>query len=146
MVTSAALPVVFGWSSAVVESGSMCPVYGVGDVVLVEPVTASDVATLRDGSVLLINDPARLGAPLLHRLLRHGPDGSLVTKGDANQVADSTPVLPGEVRGVARWSIPLVGLPTIWTRERDYVPLAWSMLMLVGLGWPTRRRAAGRQW
>src|SRR5581483_1441292 len=80
----------------------------------------------------------------LHRVVRRNQDGTLVTRGDANRVDDSTPVRVEAVKGLARLRVPFVGLATYWLRTGQY--LKFSVLGLVvigalvvaGVGAPTR--------
>jgi signal peptidase len=125
LLGAAMVPLVIGWSGTVVASGSMAPSLRTGDVVVVAPVDAARVGT---GDVVLVDDPAHRGRLLTHRVVRRTPDGSLVLKGDANALADSTPVAPAAVRGVARVAVPRLGLPVLWLRTGD---LRW-VLWLVG--------------
>ncbi|AEV86124.1 Signal peptidase I W [Actinoplanes sp. SE50] len=105
------LPVVFGWTSVVVVSGSMLPKIHSGDVAIAGPISA---AKMRPGMAVLVDNPARPGHLLLHRVVRRTADGSLITKGDANATEDSTPVPPSSVRGLPRLLIRWIGLPVYW--------------------------------
>jgi signal peptidase len=71
---------------------------------------------LRRGQVLLVRNPAHTGTYLMHRYERTGEGGTIITKGDANRVEDSTPVAVRDVRGLPKIRIPLVGLPVVWLR------------------------------
>lgn len=115
------VPVVFGWRSQVILSGSMAPRIHPGDVVVAQPRTADQVTP---GQVVLVDNPARPGTLLLHRVVRREPDGSLVTRGDANPDVDSTPVPAARVRGLGRLRVPFIGLPVLWAREGRYGALA----------------------
>src|SRR6185436_5041108 len=97
-----------GWSVAVVASGSMRPAIRPGDVVLIGPAHADRI---RAGSVVTFRRPGR---PMLHRVIGTDSRGRLVTKGDANPVADAAPVPRDAVTGVARWRVPHAGLPIMW--------------------------------
>lgn len=133
------LPCAMGWSSQVVMSGSMAPRIGTGDVVVTEPV---DAAAVRPGQVVLFVDPADPGRLLLHRVTEQRPDGSLITRGDANRVSDSTPVPAQNVRGLARLRIPYAGLPVVWLRQGQYPQTAATLLALLATAYcaamPTR--------
>ena len=122
------LPATFGWSPTVVLTGSMRPAINPGDVVVVAPVPDKG---LTPGYVIRFRDPAEPDRYLVHRVLRLNPDGTIVTKGDANQSEDSTPVALDEVSGMARLRVPYVGLPAIWLREHRYVTLAGAFAALV---------------
>ncbi|HLL67673.1 MAG TPA: signal peptidase I [Micromonosporaceae bacterium] len=122
-------PVLAGWSSEVVVSGSMLPRIAPGDVVVSQPVTAAEVAV---GQIVLIANPARPGTLLMHRVIGRDPDGSLRTRGDANDVDDSTPVPASMVRGLPRIRIPYLGLPALWQRHGRYDLVATVCLVLMG--------------
>lgn len=129
LVVTALAPQAVGFSAHVVTSGSMAPRVNPGDVVLAAPTTAAE---LRPGQVLLFADPQRPGGLLLHRLVSFDAAGNLVTRGDANQSADSVHVTPSAVRGVARLRVPWVGLPALWRTEGRFGPIALVAALLAG--------------
>ncbi|HYS94869.1 MAG TPA: signal peptidase I [Candidatus Nitrosopolaris sp.] len=137
-------PAAFGWIPTVVTTGSMTPVIRPGDVVVAAPLRASGAVTVRPGSVVLAEDPAKPGTLLLHRVVRRNPDGALVTKGDANPVEDSTPMPPGNLRGVARFTVPMVGVPLLRARAGDPVPAGALVVIVVTLAAVRRPRRSGR--
>lgn len=111
------MPVVAGWHPLVVMTGSMQPRIDAGDIVIYQGAPA---AAIQPGQVVIVHNPARPGELLSHRLLRRGADGDLITKGDANAAADSTPVPPSAVLGRGRLRVPYVGNPIVWAHDRDY--------------------------
>jgi signal peptidase I len=123
------LPALLGWSSYVVQSGSMMPSIRPGDVLVSAPV--DDASPLRRGQVVVVDDPAHPGQLLSHRVARVRDDGFVITRGDANAQADSTPVAPDAVRGRGRLMVPYVGLPQRWLVSGDYAPLAGWLLLTV---------------
>ena len=127
-------PAVLGLRSDVVLSGSMRPALEPGDVVVSAPVGAAEVQV---GDVVVVPDPARPGETLVHRVDGVRPDGLLVTRGDANVGADSTPVLPDEVVGAGRLRVPYVGLPSLWLQQGRLVPLAGAVLVAAAATWVT---------
>jgi signal peptidase I len=114
-------PLLLGWQAVVIQSGSMRPRIDLGDLVLVQPI---DPRALRPGQVVLVDDPARPGALITHRVTDKDPQGRLLLRGDANPTADSAPVDPTGVHGIARLLVPWIGLPRLWPSHRDWVPLA----------------------
>jgi signal peptidase len=115
LVFWAVVPMVLGWDSNVVVSGSMTPNVLKGDVVVTAEAPDKD---LRPGHILLFDDVSRPGGvPVLHRMVRRNDDGTITTRGDANASEDSTPVAPDKVRGLARLRVPFVGLPALWMRD-----------------------------
>jgi signal peptidase len=115
------VPVLGGWESTVVMSGSMSPKLLSGDVVLVRPVGEE---SFRPGQVLLVDDPDHLGRLRLHRLVEIADDGTLVLKGDANPQVDSAEVAVEAAHGVAALRVPWIGRPSVWLDEHHYLPLA----------------------
>ncbi|GAA4984066.1 signal peptidase I [Kineococcus glutinatus] len=121
LVLWSVLPTAVGWRTSAIVSGSMAPHLAVGDVVITSPVA---VDALRPGMVVRFPDPTGAPRAIVHRVVRADAGGTLVTKGDANQSEDSTPVQRDAVTGVGRLRVPLVGLPTVWVREGRFAPVA----------------------
>lgn len=112
-----------GWNDAAIASGSMAPRIAVGDVVVGSPIPFEDV---RAGQVVTVPMPGHPGVQLTHRVHEVTLDG-LVTKGDANRVADSTRVVDGPVY-LARLRVPLVGYPLLWARTGAVLPLGLTVV------------------
>ncbi len=131
LLAVAAVPVLAGWHSGVLLSGSMSPAFSAGDIVLSQPVSAPP----RPGRVVAVNDPVRPGRILVHRLVDFDQHGELVTKGDANEVNDSSPVPRSDLLGVVRLRIPRIGLVAVWAHQRQYgrVALVGGAAILLGL-------------
>jgi hypothetical protein len=108
----------------------MLPRLHVGDVAVSRPVGAVPPTI---GSVLLFDDPDRPDRLRLHRFVGVADDGRLVTRGDANADDDSSPVALSAVHGIATLRVPWVGLPVVWSREREWLPLAAGILVLLAL-------------
>ena len=53
----------------------------------------------------------------MHRFVRVDDDGLLVTRGDANNADDSTPVALDAVVGIGTLRVPWIALPIVWLRE-----------------------------
>lgn len=94
------LPMPFGLGAAVVLSGSMEPVLGVNDVILVRETGSyevGDIVVYQSGSTLIV-----------HRII--AKDGeSIITRGDANNIADA-PIEISAVKGKVIAHIPAAGL------------------------------------
>lgn len=121
------VPMLFGWRPYVIESGSMTPRIKVGDVILSSP--EHDAKKLL-GHVTVFKDPDayRAGTVKSHRVISINPDGTLVTKGDANPTADPTPVPMGNVKGIGRLLVRWIGLPLIWVQRGAWLKLALLVL------------------
>lgn len=114
------LPVSNGYQLRVVESGSMEPTIPTGAVVVVraaETYAVGDVVTFqRRGDA----------AATTHRIIAL-EDGDFIMQGDANNVADMTPVRPAEVVGRVMVTVPYVGYVLAFAKQ----PIGF--LILVGL-------------
>lgn len=126
----AAAPALLGWHPTTVVTGSMAPRLLPGDVVVSRPVAPAEV---RPGQVLLTDDPDQPGHLRMHRFAEPGRDGTIVTKGDANPRADSTPVDRSAVHGVAYLRIPFVSTPVVWIREGRWVETGTAALALLAV-------------
>ena len=113
-------PVVFGWSWAVVISGSMEPEIKVNALVIAheeEKYKVGDVITFKSGTDIVT-----------HRII--GEDnGKYVTKGDANNTNDDERVSKDDILGKAVYCIPKVGLIIGYLRT----PLGMMSIALCGV-------------
>lgn len=82
---------VFGHSVLRVVTGSMTPSISVGDYIIVEKIPQED---LKVGDIISFYSEADeiMGMVNTHRIYEINPDGSYVTKGDANMIEDDAPV------------------------------------------------------
>lgn len=138
LLLATVLPVAFGWGSQIVLTGSMRPGIAPGDLVVSAPVAPALVRPGPPGQVVVVDNPARPGTRLVHRVVRRNADGSFTTKGDANPSEDSAAVPEKNVRGMARLRTPKVGLPMLWLHEGRRVPVLAVFAVLTGLGWLAR--------
>lgn len=104
------VPRVAGATPYTVATGSMEPSLGPGTLVVARPV---DPATVATGDVLTYQ--LRSGEPTVvtHRVVgvgtTAGGERAFVTRGDANEVADATPVRAVQVRGTVWYAVPWLG-------------------------------------
>jgi signal peptidase len=122
------LPRAAGWSPSVVMTGSMEPRLHPGDVVLSAPATALAV---KPGQIIVVTNPAMPSHLLVHRFLRYTSSGELITKGDANPRADSSPVPPSFVRGLPRLRLPFIGLGIVWLHNHAWRQLGFALLAIL---------------
>jgi signal peptidase len=115
-----------------VQSGSMAPLIRKGDAVLVEPVSAGQLAV---GDIVSYRSIQSPGVVITHRVIDLYPQRGMVsTKGDSNAVADP-PVAYYQIAGRVHQRILaagfiLDGLRTIWgITALVYVPAAVVVLV-----------------
>ena len=112
-------PTVFGYSTAVVVSGSMSGSIEIDDLIITRRTgnyTAGDVITYTSGN-----------AQVTHRIVRETPEG-FITKGDANNVEDREPIAYEAIVGKVVAVIPGVGRWIAYLRS----PLGMCCLVLIG--------------
>ncbi len=93
-------PTVFGYSTAVVISGSMAPTINVEDMVIIKKFDDYKVGDI----ISFTNGKSRV----THRIIEITPDG-YITQGDANNSKDIAPIPPQAVTGKVVKTIPGVG-------------------------------------
>lgn len=131
------LPQIFGWSQAVVLSGSMEPVISAGDLILIhreEDYMKGDIITFSDH-----------GSLVTHRIEEKTENG-FVTRGDANNVTDSGLVDRERIRGRAAAVIPGIGYAILFLRSQEGLLLiaVLSALLIWGKGWTGSLSKRGR--
>ncbi|MCW2834059.1 MAG: Signal peptidase [Nocardioides sp.] len=143
LVAIALAPVLFGWGSYVIKSGSMEPSVQVGDVVVAKPYTPDQ--TIRVGRVFVFDDPASDAAEpdlIVHRIVERRDDGDYTTAGDANEVTDITPLPRTDVVATAVILAPYVGLPVTWAQSGQWLNLVlWLLFSMAAFGLATRNLA-----
>lgn len=115
-----------GYRPMVVISGSMEPSINIGDLVVTAP--------LRHGypKVGEVIAYSFYGKIVLHRVIGYGPGGTVITKGDANNVPDPRPVKLKYIMGVLKLRIPYVGVPMIYISKAigGFLNLTIALLLL----------------
>lgn len=140
LLTWGTAPYAVGWHTTMITSGSMAPAVRPGDLVVIAPLGPAQAATTDlTGLVIQFEDPGRPDRLVLHRVVRPDGTGKFITKGDANITPDSTPVPLSAVRGLARLRVPAAGLPMLWLRTGQRLPLSALGLVLLVLLRPERR-------
>ncbi|WP_051071419.1 signal peptidase I [Ilumatobacter coccineus] len=116
------------WHSTVVASESMEPALQRGDTVLYSEQDLDEVGV---GTVVVFDSN---DVSVIHRVVDVNPDGTLVTRGDANQSNDSSPVTASELFGAGRVVVPWVGMVRLWWLDgRHELVVATLMVFLIAL-------------
>ncbi len=101
------IPRLFGCEIYHVISGSMEPTIPTGSVVYVKEIEASD---LQKDDVIAYYSSDENGAIITHRIVQNRVvSGEFITKGDANEKEDLTPVTYDRLIGKVVLSIPFLG-------------------------------------
>lgn len=121
------VPRLFGYQMYGVLSGSMEPYYHVGSVVFVD--TKATAQEIQDGDPIsfYLED----GSIVTHRVMEKDDSaGHFITKGDANEVEDISPVPFERLIGKAAFSIPLIGYVTLQIKTKQGM-MAVAMVLIV---------------
>ena len=111
------LPMPFGYGAAVVLSGSMEPELSKGDLIIIKETDSfeyNEIVVFQDGETLVV-----------HRIVEIN-DERIVTKGDANNVADE-PIVKSLIRGEVLFAIPFLGSAI------EFIKTPVGMILIVAL-------------
>lgn len=120
-------PIVFGYSFLLVQSDSMVPVFGVGDLIVVK-VGSIQEADVGDDVVYTVRSGALVGRQIVHRVIRTGEDTEgryLTTQG----VKEGAPVDSDAVREDNYFGI-AVGRSAGWGRVFTFLTRAENWLLI----------------
>ena len=113
-------PELFGWSRAVILSGSMEPSMSIGDLVIVHR-----EKEYRVGDIVVFDSG---GLPVTHRILEKAQEG-FVTKGDANNVPDKELLSENHIIGRVAVVIPMVGKAVLFLKN----PAGMMLIMMLAI-------------
>jgi signal peptidase len=114
----------FGWRLDVVQSGSMSPAIGVGDLVITSPCDPDEV---RVGDVICFRSE---GMMVCHRVVSvDSTNETIVTKGDANEDPDPSPVPFDNVVGKVALNVPFLGYVVSFLKG----PFGWALMILLAI-------------
>ena len=98
------VPKIMGMQVYNVVTGSMEPTIPVGSLIIVED---TDPVDLTEGDIIAYSGGESV---ISHRVVEnHVISGEVVTKGDANEVNDASPIPYDNIIGKVRWHIPIIG-------------------------------------
>ncbi|MFI7601491.1 S26 family signal peptidase [Actinoplanes sp. NPDC049681] len=133
-----AVPMIWGWTPAVIVSGSMSPLVHRGDIVVTSPPAADWQPVV--GQVVTVPNPNKPGTTVTHRIAGFDEQGRLITRGDANGNEDRFRTARTEVRGIARLLVPRIGTATLLLREgRPGMFVTQSIFLLAAVALVARR-------
>lgn len=123
---------VFDYDIFVVQSGSMEPHYHVGSLVYVK---SEDINKLEKGDVITFNIGNNVKAThRIHEVINENDNVSFITKGDSNDQPDTNPVLPDDIVGEVKFTIPYLGYLVTYIQQPAGMPIliaAASFILLM---------------
>lgn len=115
-----------GRSLFVVLSGSMEPAYPVGGLIFTKPVAFTK---LQVGDGITFRSQGKSQKVVTHRIVGVDQEqGSIQTKGDANQAVDNQAIVAQDVIGRVTYSLPYLGYGLLFLQSNLG---KWSVLMTV---------------
>ena len=123
------MPILFGWHSYVIVTGSMEPGISAGDVVLASP---DPVIEDTVGKVITFDNPSREGHILTHRVVSIDDDGASGDTGRCQPDTGQCPCPRESVTGLGRLLVQFVGLPVVWFLTGKWLLLILHLVILVG--------------
>lgn len=124
---------------AAIPSRSMEPLFQVGTLILVEKINPMNI---KAGDIIVVDVPAivqdryNYPASIVHRVVkvnRLGPDPTFRIKGDNNPEEDPFTVLPEQVAGTVKKSIPYAGYAVLFLHSKQgfYFILSLSIIYVL---------------
>ena len=108
------IPKIFGYSSLAVVSGSMEPEYPVGSIVVTKEIEFSEIE-VGDVITYKLSDSTLV----THRVVEIDKENqTLITKGDANETNDISPVSSSQIYGKVYSDIPYMGYISVYMKTK----------------------------
>ena len=105
----------FRYYAIAISSGSMTPILGVGDVVIVDK--DIDYRNLEVGEIIAYRYDNIIIVHRLCDIVVTGNDYYFYTKGDANKDVDNYIIYPDTIIGKVNAKVPYIGSPTVWINQ-----------------------------
>jgi len=121
---------IMGYRVFNVISGSMEPVYSVGDLIYVKSVDVNSIE-VGDPITFVLNEDLVVAT---HRVVSIDAENQhFYTKGDANEIADSAPVHFNNVLGVPHFAIPKLGYVSEFVQNPPgmYITIATLAVLII---------------
>ncbi|SER95779.1 signal peptidase I [Lachnobacterium bovis] len=105
------IPKALGYEEFAVLSGSMRPKLEVGTLVYTKE---EKMENLKEGDIISFRIAE--DTVVTHRINKVNDDGTFITKGDANNIADGSKVMKQNIIGKYAFHVPYLGYVSIYTR------------------------------
>jgi len=115
---STVLDIPKGTKFLMVQSGSMEPSIKTGSIVVINKASEykeGDIVTYQVGNNLGLRNPSNI---ITHRIFKIEDNGSIITKGDANDTPDSVNVTKNQIIGKVRLSLPFLGYAVSFAKSQ----------------------------
>ncbi|MBQ3496254.1 MAG: signal peptidase I [Clostridia bacterium] len=126
-IVKSPVPKAWGCATLTVVTGSMQGTIDVGDVIVIKK---TNDYKLHDIVTYIIPGDK---VPTTHRIWKINPDGTYITKGDANNTEDTTQITKDMIVGEVVKVIPNAGHFVNWLRMEGWLFVV-SLLAIIGIG------------
>lgn len=121
------VPSMFGYATLTIETGSMSGTIEEGDMILIK-----DTGEYKIGDIVtFLQDGDKI--PTTHRIINYDSDGNFITRGDANNAADTKPVTKDDIIGEVVEVFPKVGHFSNWVKSEGWIYIV-AILGILAIG------------
>ena len=121
------VPSMFGYATLTIETGSMSGTIEEGDMILIK-----DTGEYKIGDIVtFLQDGDKI--PTTHRIINYDSDGNFITRGDANNTADTKPVTKDDIIGEVIEVFPKVGHFSNWVKSEGWIYIV-AILGILAIG------------
>ncbi len=121
------VPSMFGYATLTIETGSMSGTIEEGDMILIK-----DTGEYKIGDIVtFLQEGDKI--PTTHRIINYDSNGDFITRGDANNAADTTPVKQNEILGEVIEVFPKVGHFSNWVKMEGWIYIV-AVLGILAIG------------
>ena len=121
------VPSMFGYATLTIETGSMSGTIEEGDMILIK-----DTGEYKIGDIVtFLQEGDKI--PTTHRIINYDINGNFITRGDANNAADTTPVKQNEILGEVIHVFPKVGHFSDWVKMEGWIYIV-AILGILAIG------------
>lgn len=121
------VPSMFGYATLTIETGSMSGTIEEGDMILIK-----DTGEYKIGDIVtFLQDGDKI--PTTHRIINYDSDGNFITRGDANNAADTKPVTKDDIIGEVIEVFPKVGHFSNWVKSEGWIYIV-AILGILAIG------------
>lgn len=107
----------FKYQILTIGSNSMKPYMSKGDVILIKNLNKEEIKTIKKGDILVFYYNKKIVSHRVYKVIRRGEELYYKTKGDNNSQVDNNIVEAKEIKGIVKYRIKYIGLPSVWLQE-----------------------------
>lgn len=107
----------FTYYAMAIGSNSMVPTFARGSTIILKKVNDNILNNLTVGDIIAYQHDNKIVVHRITKIKQLNNNLIINTKGDNNESADDWDILPNDIRGQVIYTIPYLGLPSVWLEE-----------------------------